>query len=249
MLDVAARRAVHRERPRPARRRWPAAVSARSSSARTRCSAAASAAASPGGTSRRVDVGPGHVAVAGQVGGHDRRPGRHRLEQHDAERLAPRATARRTRRPPRSRAIFSSSLRRPEPLDPRVAGELRLQRGRCRARRGRPSSARRPGSSPARRAAPRGPCGARGGRRRRSSGPVASAMGRTLAVALDLDAVEERRRTCRRGSARPARGRRPTPRTRRSRRPASQFRLRLSHAVRRAVARRRGTCRPSAPGA
>ena len=63
-----------------------------------------------------------------------------------------------------------------------------------RARRRRPTAGRRPGGRPWRRAGHRGPCGARGGRGRRSSAPV----GRPrvgLGEALDLDAVEERARS------------------------------------------------------
>ena len=74
-----------------ARRRAP-------SSASTRSSAAASATGSPGATSKASTPSVGHVAVAGERAGDDRCAGRHRLDQHDAERLAVRATARRTRR-------------------------------------------------------------------------------------------------------------------------------------------------------
>ena len=72
-------------RRRPAVRRRVGECAGRRAPRRAR---AARASASPGGDEQRVDAVGGHVAVAVDAAGDDRRAGRHRLDQHDAERLA-----------------------------------------------------------------------------------------------------------------------------------------------------------------
>ena len=142
----------------------------------------------PPGTSQASTVGAGHVAVAGQVAGHDRRAGGHRLEQHDAERLA--AERRRAEHvgaaQPGDLLVVADA---PEPLDAGVAGVLGLEPAGVGAVAGDPAAGSSGAATPSPRAARRGPCGARGGRRRRSSGRRASA-GRP-GEAVDLDAVEQ----------------------------------------------------------
>ena len=84
----SARPAGPSRTPRPARARGDQAGRA---GRRRRAPGAAprQAAASPGGDSEGIDAVDGDVAVAGEVARDDGRAGGHRLEQHDAERLAP----------------------------------------------------------------------------------------------------------------------------------------------------------------
>ena len=98
--------------PRPDRRRH-AAARAQCVVVGDRSRAARRARRLAGLDQQRVDVVGRHVAVPVERARDHRRSGGHRLDQHDTERLAAAAMAHRTRRQPRSRANFSSSVIRP----------------------------------------------------------------------------------------------------------------------------------------
>ena len=219
--------------------------SARSSSARTR------RARRPGPPGRRghqqgVDAGRGHVAVAGEVGRHDRRAGGHRLEQHDAEGLAAerrRAEHRRAPQAGRPSRLGDAS----EPLDPRIAGVAWPAASPCRARRSRPTAGRRPGARCRASSSTSRPLRGSWRPQKKIVGP--SRLARLAApVAVDLDAVEQHLV----GAAHVALGQRRGV----GRHGAAQVEVPGQPAHERAAAtgsprcrRRRGTCRRWAPGA
>ena len=188
--DLARRRAARRSaRPCGGVRR-PARACRAGSSARSR-SASASAVASPRGTSSPSTPSRDDVAVAGDVGGDDRRARREGLGEHHAERLAAQRRGARARRPRASAARFVRRRTRARARSrPRASIEQR-------ATPRRPSADDHELGGDAARAAPRrraagraGPCARRPGRRRRSA-------------------------AARRARARAARGRRPRGRRRR----------------------------------
>ena len=90
-----------------------------------------------GRAEQRLAAGSGHVAVAGQVGGHDRRARGHGLEQHDAEGLpAQRGGAEHVGAPhPGGLLVVADAA---QPLDPRSSAVRRPQLRRLRALRGDP---------------------------------------------------------------------------------------------------------------
>ena len=121
---------------------------------------------------RRHELGvlavTGDGGVADEVAGDDRRVRGHRLEQHDAERLAAeRRRAEHVGAPQASCLLLVADAT--QPGDAGVAGHALLERRASRARRSRSRGERRGAGAPWPRAARPGPCGARGDRRRRWS--------------------------------------------------------------------------------
>ena len=195
-LPATSRRSRRSARPggpstaaRPAGGRRPRARPAGPASSSTRRRALASAAGSPTGASRASTPS---VATL-------RWPSRSEATSAQPEAIAssrtmpndsPRTDGEQYTVQPRMRAARSSSLIRPSHSMrgswPKRAAQLRA----LRAVAAHPDAGRRRAGRPARRAAPRGPCGARGGRGRRWSAPRSGAA-RAVGEAIDLDAVEE----------------------------------------------------------
>ena len=195
----------HREVVGPAVAGRRAATSAERGSSSTAPSAGGQRVGVAGLDEQGVDAVGGDVAVAVEAAGDDRRAGRHRLDQHDAERLAvQRRRAEHVGAPQAGELLGVADP--PEPRDARVVGVLRPQPRGVGPVAGDPQ--RDVGAAALRtpRAARRGPCAPRGGRRRRSSG-CSSASAASTAIVVDLDAVEEDVVLARRGSAGRARGR------------------------------------------
>ena len=200
----------------------------------TRRSAARSAAGVAGRHEHGLAVAAGDVAVAGEVGRDDRRPRRHRLEQHDAERLAldrREARDRRAAEAPRLLGLGDP----PEPLD---AGDA-ARRASASVSGPSPatqSSASRSSTANASSSTPRP---LRGSWRPTNRMPAAVAgHGSALGERLDVDAVRQdlarHRRTSPRRCAAPPRRPRCAPRgarpsSRSGRRNASYHALRPGH--------------------
>ena len=92
---------------------------------------------------------------------------------------------------PRSRAAFSASLIRPEPLDPGIAGDRAPAARRSRARRRRPTAGRRRAASAMASSSTARPLRGSWRPRKKIVGPVGRPR-RRLGEAVDLDAVEQR---------------------------------------------------------
>ncbi len=138
-----------------------------------------------------VDTRPGDPQVAGELGGDDRRVGRHRLEQHDPERLAAQ------RRGAEHRGTLQAGDLlvvgdAPEPLDPAIAGELVLQSLGLGAVGGHPAARRRRGARPAPASRTSRPLRSSWRPQKKIVGPSLFS-GSAAAIGLELDAVEHHR--------------------------------------------------------
>ena len=172
------------------RRRRRAARVRAGSSARSR-SVSASAVASPRGTSRPSTPSRDDVAVAGDVGGDDRRAGGERLGQHHAERLAAeRRRAQHVGVAPARRAAASSSTR-PSAVTPARVDEQRRDLVGVGADDRQLGGHLARAAPRTRAAAPAGPCARRPGRRTRSAAArrARARRGAGDAARRQLDAV------------------------------------------------------------
>ena len=172
----SARRGGPSRTRRPGDRPSATSAARRAGSSSSARSAARSASASPGGTSSASRSARDTVAVAVDVGRHERGVPAAIASSSTTPNDSPSSAGKHAMVAPRRRACFSSSRHPPEPLDPRhpapaqrvvVAGRRRRPRGRRHARGRR-----------TRRAAPPGPSGARAGRRRGSPARPTASRGR-----------------------------------------------------------------------
>ena len=142
-------------------------IRARSASRSTRRSASRQGADVTGRHQQRVHIVGRHVAVPVERARDHRGPRRHRLDQHDTERLA--VQRRRTEHRRAAQAGELVGVGDPsEPFDPVVVTVLGSQAPGVGTIAGDPARRRRDRCPARRRAARRGPCVPRGDRRRRS---------------------------------------------------------------------------------
>ena len=127
---------------------------ARRRSRSTRSSAAGQRDGVAGLDEQRVDAVGGDVAVAVERAGDHRRARRHRLDQHDAERLAVQRRCAERPTPPRRRANFSALVDRDPATRSAASPPYSIRSRSVSARRRRPSTTRRrragasPGAAP-----------------------------------------------------------------------------------------------------